>query len=50
MYFGTKSYLKSTRNHTAKHAFCFGQMGGPPAALGKIGLGLGLALKFKKLK
>jgi hypothetical protein len=20
MYFGTKSYLKSTRNHTAKHA------------------------------
>jgi hypothetical protein len=22
MYFGTKSYLKSTRNHTAKHAIC----------------------------
>ena len=21
MYFGIKSYLKSTRNHTAKHAF-----------------------------
>jgi hypothetical protein len=23
MYFGTKSYLKSTRNHTAKHALVF---------------------------
>jgi len=22
MHFGTKSYLKSTRNHTAKHALC----------------------------
>jgi len=21
MHFGTKSYLKSTRNHTAKHAY-----------------------------
>jgi hypothetical protein len=21
MYFGTKSYLKNTRNHTVKHAF-----------------------------
>jgi len=23
MHFGTKSYLKSTRNHTAKHALSF---------------------------
>jgi hypothetical protein len=23
MHFGTKSYLKSNRNHTAKHAFNF---------------------------
>jgi hypothetical protein len=22
MHFDTKSYLKSTRNHTAKHAYC----------------------------
>jgi len=28
MHFGTKSYLKSTRNHTAKHAFTgFGRHG-----------------------
>jgi hypothetical protein len=25
MHFGTKSYLKSTRNHTAKHALSIGQ-------------------------
>ena len=27
MYFGTKSYLKSTRNHTAKHALKGGMLG-----------------------